>query len=273
MNRRARLLTAAAAILFAAIGLAAGLSGDERPVVTEILPAADEVPENLLRFYVRFSQPMQRGDAVDQIQLLDQDGVRVEGPFLRIGEELWTPDMRTLTLLLDPGRIKRGVAPNLEAGGPLRAGRRYTLVVDARMTDDHHRSMAADHRKPFLVTAADREGPVPSRWRLELPASGSSGPLRVRFEAPVDPLVAERLIRVETDSGRPLPGTTTIGPQADRLEFVPAEPWQPGGYRLAVHPALEDASGNRVSAPFEMASGTVAGMGGSDEVLTIDFDL
>lgn len=276
MKRRVRLPAAAAAILCGAAVTAgltpAGTPPDDHPAVEWVHPTG-EVPENLLRCYVRFSRPMQRGAADEQIYLLDQDGVRVDGPFLRIGQELWSPDMRTLTVFLDPGRIKHGVAPNLQAGSPLRAGRRYTLVVGAAMTDLHGRPLAADHRSPLRVTAPDREGPVPTRWQIDPPAPGSRDPLRVRFDAPVDPLIAERLIRIETGAGRPLPGRIAIGPRADRLAFVPAEPWRPGAYRLAVHPALEDSAGNRVSARFEMTAGTVARMAGRATVVAIDFHL
>ena len=42
--------------------------------------------------------------------------------WIGINQELWDPGMQRLTLLLDPGRIKRGVGPNLEAGLALERG-------------------------------------------------------------------------------------------------------------------------------------------------------
>ena len=43
--------------------------------------------------------------------------------------------MTRLTLLLDPGRIKRGVRPLEEIGGALQVGRTYTLVIDDAWPD------------------------------------------------------------------------------------------------------------------------------------------
>jgi hypothetical protein len=45
------------------------------------------------------------------------------------------PDMTRLTLFIDPGRIKRGVAPLEEIGPALHAGKRYTLEIDSGWHD------------------------------------------------------------------------------------------------------------------------------------------
>mgnify|MGYP003346898067 CR=1 FL=1 len=77
-------------------------------LVTQIYPSADVLPENTLKFYVHFSAPMSRGHSYDHIRLLDEANRPVELAFLELAEELWSPDMLRLTLLMDPGRIKRG---------------------------------------------------------------------------------------------------------------------------------------------------------------------
>ena len=53
---------------------------------------------------------MNRGDVYRQIQMIElAENQTVQWPFLEMGEELWNQDMTRLTLLIDPGRIKRGV--------------------------------------------------------------------------------------------------------------------------------------------------------------------
>ncbi len=74
----------------------------------EIYPTSSELPENLLKFYIHFSQPMSRGQAYRHIKLLKADGKAVDGAYLEIGEELWDASSTRFTLLLEPGRIKRG---------------------------------------------------------------------------------------------------------------------------------------------------------------------
>jgi len=74
--------------------------------VTHVFPSCDLLPENLLRFYVCFSDSMQRGRALDEISLFDSDGRPVEDVLYRPPVELWDRTMRHLTVLLDPGRLK-----------------------------------------------------------------------------------------------------------------------------------------------------------------------
>jgi hypothetical protein len=81
--------------------------------VTHIFPSWDLLPENLLRFYVCFSNSMQRGRALDEISLFDSEGHPVTDALYRPPVELWDRTMRHLTVLLDPGRLKRWVGPNI----------------------------------------------------------------------------------------------------------------------------------------------------------------
>ena len=99
-------------------------------LVTRVAPSGDKLPENLLKFYLHFSSPMGRGEVYDRVRLLRDDGKAVDFPFLRLGEELWDPTGTRLTLLIDPGRIKRGLKPREQFGPVLEAGRTYTLVID-----------------------------------------------------------------------------------------------------------------------------------------------
>ena len=77
--------------------------------VVAVYPSSATLPENQLRFYLHFSAPMSRGEVYQHLQLLDQDGKPIVLPFLEIGEELWDTTGQRLTLLIDPGRIKRGL--------------------------------------------------------------------------------------------------------------------------------------------------------------------
>ena len=85
-------------------------------VVEAVYPSTNTLPENQLKFYVHFSAPMSRGEAYQRIRLLDEQGKPLALPFLEIDEELWDREWKRLTLLFDPGRIKRGLIPHDEAG-------------------------------------------------------------------------------------------------------------------------------------------------------------
>ncbi|HEX5447569.1 MAG TPA: hypothetical protein VFW87_27385, partial [Pirellulales bacterium] len=79
------------------------LQAPERPPaaatkVAAVYPTASELPENQLKFYLHFTAPMGRGEAYDHLRLLDEAGDDLDLPFLEIGEELWDPSGKRLTL-------------------------------------------------------------------------------------------------------------------------------------------------------------------------------
>ena len=104
--------------------------------VVAIYPAAAELPVNLLRVYVHFSAPMSEGWAARAIKVTREDtGETLDDVFLPPEPELWDRERKRLTMLLDPGRIKRGLVPNLEFGYPLVEGTTVRIAVDPAFRD------------------------------------------------------------------------------------------------------------------------------------------
>src|SRR5262249_10274078 len=130
-------------------------TGNATTVVEKIYPSGDKLPENQLRFYLHFSAPMSRNGAYSHIKLLDEKGKEVASPFLELGEELWDPGVKRFTLLLHPGRIKRGLKPREELGPILEEGKRYTLVIAADWSDAEGNLLKAGVRKSFAVGPPD----------------------------------------------------------------------------------------------------------------------
>jgi hypothetical protein len=230
------------------------LSSSERPstVVSAVYPSASVLPENLLKFYLQFSGPMSRGDVYRHIRLLDEAGKAVELPFLELDEELWNPEMTRLTLLLDPGRIKRGVRPLEEVGPALEVGKSYRLTLSAEWRDAAGRPLKAPFTRRFQVGPADRETPDPARWTLTPPTAGARTPLSLAFPDPMDQALLSRLLGVTEASGATVPGTTTLGDSERRWTFVPDRPWKPGAYRIPIPATLEDLAGNNIGKPFDV---------------------
>jgi hypothetical protein len=220
-------------------------------VVSRVYPSANELPENLLKFYVRFSAPMSRGGVYRHIRLVDDAGREVDLPFLELDEELWDPGMTRLTLFIDPGRIKRGVKPLEEIGPALEAGKRYTLVIGRGLVDAAGRTLGAEFRKSFAVGPPDREPPDPAKWKVTPPAASARGPLTIEFTDPMDHALAERLIRV-TIGGRAVAGDVSLGEGERRWTFTPSEPWRAGQYEIVVQATIEDLAGNNIGKPFEV---------------------
>lgn len=220
-------------------------------IVEHVYPSTDQLPENLLKFYVHFSAPMSRGEAYRHVKLLDQQGGPVELPFLEIDEELWDANLQRLTLLFDPGRIKTGLVPNQEVGVALHAGRSYTLAIDAGWLDAEGKPLQASFEKRFTVVGADTEPPGPGNWVVSAPVGGSE-PLTVDFPEPLDHALLSRVVAVTTLTGEAVAGEVLIEEGETRWVFQPEQPWQPGRYRIEAKTILEDLAGNSIHRPFEV---------------------
>jgi len=221
-------------------------------IVEHVYPSTDQLPENQLKFYLHFSAPMSRGEAYSRIHLLDERGVPVDLPFLELDQELWDRAGKRLTLLFDPGRIKRDLVPHNEVGTSIQEGKTYTLIIDRDWRDAQGKSLKEDFQKVFSVVAADRETPNPESWLLTAPQAGSVQPLSVEFPEPLDHELLMRLLEVMDSQGEYVEGSIQVDRNETRWGFTPHEPWRAGDYSLSVDTTLEDLAGNRINRPFEV---------------------
>ncbi len=221
-------------------------------VVSRVFPSRDLLPENLLKFYLHFSAPMARGEAYRRTHLLDAEGKKVELPFLELGEELWDRSGTRLTLLFDPGRIKRGLKPREDSGPALEEGKSYTLLVESAWPDAEGRTLLREFRKAFRVAAPDDRQPDPSAWVIRPPRAGTTGPLLVELDEPLDEAMLHRAIAVLDGEGRPLAGRVEVDPDQVRWRFHPERTWKPGRHALSIDTTLEDLAGNSIGRPFEV---------------------
>jgi len=215
--------------------------------VQQVYPSTDHLPDNQLKFYLQFSAPMSRGEAWRRIHLLDQTGKPVELPFLEVDQELWDRDYKRLTVLFDPGRIKRGLLPLQEAGPAIEEGKHYTLVIDRDWLDSRGAPLQEGFRKAFEVGPPDRAPVDPEQWRLTAPKAGSRDALVVDFPKPLDWALLSRLLTIPG-----VRGTTSVDRNETQWRFTPAQDWKAGEYQLEVDTSLEDLAGNRIGRPFDV---------------------
>lgn len=181
-----------------------------KPGVTEVFPSGDTLPENTLRFYIHFASPMKPHVAFDYIQLVDAQGNVDDAAFMRFKQELWNADRTRLTLLMDPGRIKREVATNLRLGPALHAGETYELRVRAGWPTADGRAALPEFSKRFTVSAALRELPNVDQWQITPPAVGTLNPLEIRFDRPFDNQLLHKNIQLSTSDGKRISGTVEV---------------------------------------------------------------
>ena len=219
--------------------------------VAAVYPSANILPSNQLKFYVYFSAPMQRGGIWPKIHLLDGTGKAVTLPFLELDQELWDPSMQRFTILFDPGRIKRGVTPNVEMGQALVEGKRYALVIDRELKDNRGLPLDQTFRKEFTVGQPERRAIDPKQWKITVPTAGTRVPLIIDFGRPLDYALLQHVFEIETRSSV-VGGGAGVGREETQWTFQPADGWKAGEYKLVINMALEDLAGNRIGRPFDV---------------------
>ncbi|MEM1428889.1 MAG: Ig-like domain-containing protein [Pseudomonadota bacterium] len=228
---------------------------DPAPRLTGVAPSQGTIPENTLRLYLTFSEPMARGHVRNTVALYRGDGRRVPNPFLTLANELWDPSHTRLTLLFDPGRIKQGVGPNAEVGPLLEQGETYRLVIAAEMSSAAGQGLGRDAEIVFRAGPPERRAISPAAWHVQPPGAGTNTPLTVIFDRIIDTGAGARLLRLTGPDGTTVRGTVTT--DGGGWSLVPSTPWAPGRYMLAADPQLEDVSGNTVGAAFDAGPGTM----------------
>ena len=235
--------------------------------VAQIFPTANELPANQLKFYVEFSAPMSIGDVYRHIRLLDENGHDVPRAFLQTAHELWDSERKRFTLILDPGRIKRGLRANLESGAPLREGGRYRLVIDEAWRDGDGNPLRETFTKSFTVIAADRTMPNPQTWRVTAPAAGTTDSLRLHFDEPLDRALLEDIIVPD------VAGNIEITAGETEWIFRPKQPWREGQFAVHVPAQIEDRAGNNLRRLFDEDANVATGDAAVFDIVEIPFTI
>lgn len=229
------------------------LASSERTTrVVEIYPTAVSLPRNHLRFYVHFSNPMSEGFVETHVHVVRADtGEPLIGAFLAMEHELWDPERRRVTILFDPARIKRGLAPHEEVGYALREGVPVELVVDDGFVDANGLELASGSSRRYDVSSDVRKRVEPNEWELASPTGGTLDPLVVRFDRPLDHALLYRCLAVVDGNDRPVAGRVSVPAGEASWVFTPMAPWPRAGLQLIVDTTLEDLAGNSVARVFD----------------------
>jgi hypothetical protein len=202
-----------------------------------ISPEAKVLPANTLRFYIHFPSPGEAHFDRDQLWLLNEEEQVVRDPFLVLSQELWSPDGRRLTVLMEPGRIKRGLGADPTHEPALVVGRTYNLVIQALGQTARH----AFHVSDPVLEAVDE-----TCWRLFSPSVGSLDPVVVHLDRVMDAALCENEIEVLTASGEVVQTSVSLVSDGTTAQIIPSHSWNVGEHRLVLSERLEDVCGNRL---------------------------
>jgi hypothetical protein len=215
------------------------------PLAPGLYPAR-RWPANILRLHLVFPRPVDPWHAAEAVGLEDAAGRVRADVFVDLPGGLWSPCGRILTVLLHPGRVKRGLAAGARLGPALIPGETLalTLAPGLRAAD------GAPHGLPARF--ALRIGPAVTGPMPPGAVRRTSVGLRLAGPAPIDALGALEHVRLSAADGRALPARLT--PHRDgSLSLAPRDSADPR-WRVRLDPALEDCCGNRRSAGFARAA-------------------
>ncbi|MBT8185706.1 MAG: hypothetical protein KJN76_12750 [Eudoraea sp.] len=217
-----------------------------------IYPSKDTVPENLLKIYLQFSQPMQQvGEVRNYIEVRDETTKEVVDVFLDMETELWNKEHNRLTLWLDPGRIKTDLIPNREQGLPLLKGHQYKLKISRLWKTAQGIPLNKDYSKGLVVISRDSTKPEPEDWVVTAPESGKKEALQLYFNEVLDAILAMEAFTILNSEGEEVSGSFSLGPNERSIYFEPVYSWKKDNYTILIDPILEDMAGNNLKRLFD----------------------
>ena len=217
----------------------------EQAGVLSIYPLAQQLPKNLLRFYIYFRTPMKKGRALKHVQLVDEAGNIDRHAFMEFKQELWSADGKILTVLFDPGRIKRGVSTNLLRGPALLESKKYELIISGDWEDVYGQPLSMNSTKSIQVVGAYDQQIEINNWTINKPRRNSTDAITLHFDRIIDHALIQSMIRIVNEEETLIHGHWEIE-EEQSVKFIPKARWNKGNYNIIIDSRLEDVAGNNL---------------------------
>ena len=227
-------------------------------MVIDIYPSADSIPANILRFYIKFSHPMQETGILKHIHLSHENGKNITGVFFDNDYELWNKERTVVTILVDPGRVKKGLFANNTMGWAFDVGKTYALTVDSLLLDFNDKHFEKSYTKSFMTVSADTIAPDIKNWTVNVPLSKTNMPLKINFKDNIDHISACTLIQVIDKNKKVISGNIFLKNSEKEWELIPKNHWEKGSYTIIVSSHLEDIVANSIYGVFDHRIGTLS---------------
>jgi hypothetical protein len=222
-------------------------TSNNRPTqLTSIFPA-NSLPANALRIYLRFDQSMGLQNPFDFVQLTTDTGDIIKDAFVEYNKGLWNENRTRLTLLFHPGRIKQGVGPHTTMGSIFTPGETYILQISNGWKDQNGNALNNSQQYTWKITGAVRSKIKPTTWGIISPRHASDT-LYLDGDRIMDEEIFNKSVMVTKNEEIINGQWKVIGTQ---YRFTHVNKWEPGSYQIVIPPAVEDASGNTLSAAFD----------------------
>lgn len=226
---------------------------NERFKETEIInfyPNEDTLPANILRAYIHFSAPMSFENPYDFISILDFKGDTLKDAFVEIQDGLWNADRTRLTILFHPGRIKRGVGPNVKQGSIFKDRKTYQLAIAKEWLDTNRNMLKSPFNKSFFITPSVRLALHPSDFKVKILREGDRYRVELCSDKILDHALAARMINLRNKDGD-IVQDAEITSRTNSILIMSEYLKRGENYILSINPELEDVSGNTFISAFD----------------------
>lgn len=215
--------------------------------VLAIYPLADTLPNNILKFYFEFSEPIADGQVYPKIQLYDANNQLVPEAFVNLGTELWDENRTRLTLWIDPGRVKTHLLRHESEGEVLSKNKQYHITVEPTIVSKKGSVLHTELTKFFYTTEAIREALHWKTWTV----LASKDHIDINTDRLMDFGTAQKMILVFDRKSKEITGKWSFGDTEKFLRFLPEKALAKGRYYLKINTLIEDVSANNVNAAFD----------------------
>lgn len=218
--------------------------------VTAIYPKQNTLPENILKFYIQFSEPMREGDFLEHIKLHNSKDENVSGVFFDNIYELWNNDHTQITLLVDPGRVKTGLQQNIKQGRAFAVNETYTLTIDTTWKTIKGNYLFKPFTKQFKIKDEDITPPTINAVLISEVKENSREPITITFNEVLDVFQLQDYVRIIAENDL-VKGKFNLMDNGKSIQFTPQKPWKNTNYKLRVDVRLEDIAANSFAGKFD----------------------
>ncbi len=224
----------------------------DRLQVETLYPNSDTLPSNFLKWYIRFSKPVNSSKIYDHISLINNnDSTKVARAILPLETPLLSEDGTLLTLWIEPGRQKRDLGPNKRFGEVLIPNSSYTLIIDKKLKDREGIPMKMDFKHSFTVNAPDRTQPSITSWKFIVPSSQTKESIIIQYKELLDYGSLQNTLQIIDAFGNHVKGDFIINSNQKNIKFTPLNIWNKNTYTIKCKPIIEDLSGNNLERLFD----------------------
>ncbi len=218
--------------------------------VQNIFPRPRKLPENMLYFHITFTNPIAPKQGIfDKIYLLDAKGNRLKEVWKKA--EMYYKNGHGLSLLLHPGRVKRGMLSRKVLGPIFRRGQNYRLVISSKVKNIYGKPIGHTVHKDFTITSPDYEFVQAKTWSIQFPQKSKRG-LRLTFRESLDYASIRRGVIVMNEQNEAVAGEWRVEKNPRVYVFEPKEAWITQYYSVFFTGLLTDLSGNTLTRLFEI---------------------